>query len=182
MQIFGIISIGELAAPVTGGILYKTAGHKGVFGLGFALLLMDFAMRLVIIEKKVATRYERVEEGETHYTPSSSSEASSEPTEEDSLISKRSPGGTSRTSPKQHGWLRGFPILYIFKDVRLFVAMLLCFIQSSLLASFDATIPTYAKETFGFDSLKSGLLFIPLILPYLLLGSLFGWAVDRYGT
>ena len=35
---------------------------------------------------------------------------------------------------------------------------------------------------FGFDSLHAGLLFIALDVPYLLLGPVAGWAVDKYGT
>lgn len=49
------------------------------------------------------------------------------------------------------------------------------------ISQFDATIPTLASTLFSFSSLSSGLLFIPLDIPYLLLGPLAGWAVDRYG-
>jgi hypothetical protein len=169
---------------VSGGILYKKAGYLGVFGLGFALLILDFIMRLVMIEKKAAACYEKCRPTETDTSESTivaSEEASSEHSEEDPLI-KRTPPELYQISIKQPLWFKWFPIIYIFRDIRLVVAMLLVLIQSSLLASFDATIPTFAKETFGFDSQNSGLLFIPLIVPYLILGPLFGWAVDRYGT
>jgi MFS family permease len=56
------------------------------------------------------------------------------------------------------------------------------FIQAALLATFDATIPTESEKLFGFNAIKSGLLFIALDLPYLLLGPIAGWAVDKYGT
>lgn len=35
---------------------------------------------------------------------------------------------------------------------------------------------------FGFSSLNTGLMFIALDVPYLLLGPLADWAVDKYGT
>ena len=66
-------------------------------------------------------------------------------------------------------------------DARLLTALLLAFVQATLLATFDATIPTEAQVLFGFDSLSDGLIFIALILPYLVLGPIAGWAVDRYG-
>lgn len=47
---------------------------------------------------------------------------------------------------------------------------------------FDATISTEASSLLGFSSLKSGLLFIALDIPYLILGPVAGWAVDKYGT
>ena len=53
--------------------------------------------------------------------------------------------------------------------------------QATLLATFDAPIPTEAQSLFNFDSLKAGLLFAPLVLPYLLLGPVFGKLVDKYG-
>jgi MFS family permease len=138
---------------------------------------------MVLIEKKVAARYEVAEEPDSSFSqPSRYANEDNEPTEEDALLSKSATDEMYRMPSLPPRWIKNFPIAYIFKDVRLLVAMLLCLIQSSLLASFDATIPTYAKETWGFDSLNSGLLFIPLILPYLLLGPLCGWAVDRYGT
>lgn len=138
---------------------------------------------MVLIEKKVAARYEVAEGPDSSFSqPSRYANEDNEPTEEDTLLSKGATDEMYRMPSSPPRWIKNFPIAYIFKDVRLLVAMLLCLIQSSLLASFDATIPTYAKETWGFDSLNSGLLFIPLILPYLLLGPLCGWAVDRYGT
>lgn len=59
--------------------------------------------------------------------------------------------------------------------------MVIAFVQATLLATFDATVPTEAQQLFGFDSLKAGLLFIALVLPYLILGPVAGWSVDRYG-
>jgi MFS family permease len=54
--------------------------------------------------------------------------------------------------------------------------------QAFLLAAFDATIPTEAENLFNFSSLHTGLLFIALDVPYLVLAPIAGWAVDRFGT
>jgi MFS family permease len=62
------------------------------------------------------------------------------------------------------------------------MGLCLAFVQAAVLAAYDATIPTEAKSLFQFSSLQAGLLFIPLDVPYLLLGPIAGWAVDRYGT
>ena len=185
LQIFGFISIGELAAPVLGGVLYKKTGYGGVFGLGGGILAIDFIMRLLIIEKKTAAKYEDVSEDQADHIPPSDTtdqEEGQEATEEDSLISKKEEAEAYKVSPGQHKWIRKFPVAYVLKDPRLLVALLLAFVQATLLSSFDTTIPTEANELFGFDSLKAGLLFIALVLPYLILGPAAGWAVDRYGT
>jgi hypothetical protein len=41
-QIFSFISVGELIAPVQGGVLYDNAGYRGVFELGSGILSADF--------------------------------------------------------------------------------------------------------------------------------------------
>ena len=183
-SIFGFISIGELAAPILGGVVYKKAGYAGVFGMGFALLGVDFLMRLVLIEKKTAKRY-KTEAGEEFDvddapTEDDEEEVDGEATAEDPLIGddKEKDWKIEAEQPK---WLQKLPVLYCLSNPRLIVAQLVAFMQATLLATFDATIPTEAQSLFNFDSLKAGLLFAPLVLPYLLLGPVFGKLVDKYG-
>lgn len=177
-KIFGFISIGELAAPVLGGVVYKKSGYGGVFGLGFGILAIDFIMRLLLIEKKVATRYGLVDEH--RFDGPSEEHQEDEETEEDPLI-KKEEGDRYKIPENQPRLIRSVPILYCLKDPRLLTAQLVALSQATLLATFDATVPTVAQDYFGFNSLKAGLLFIALILPYLLLGPVAGWLVDRYG-
>ena len=181
-QIFSFISIGELAAPVLGGVVYKKAGYIGVFGISFGILAIDFIMRLLLIEKKVAARYHDNEQ-DANAPPSQEdeeTEESSEDSEEDPLLGKEKEN--YKVPPDQPKVIRGFPLLYCLRDPRLLTAFLLAFVQATLLSNFDATIPTEAQNLFDFDSLKAGLLFIALDIPYLLLGPLAGWSVDNYGT
>lgn len=58
----------------------------------------------------------------------------------------------------------------------------MAFTQAALVGVFDSTIPTEAQDSFGFASLRAGVMFAPLVLPYLLLGPLAGKAVDTYGV
>lgn len=182
-QIFSFISVGNLLSPLLGGILYKKAGYAGVFGIGFALLAVDFIMRLLVIEKKVARRYDtsdpdRVTDLDT--TPSHDEENGEENGEEEPLLGKDK--DEFKLSKNQPAIARKVPLLPCLKDPRLLTALLVAFIQAMLLGSFDATIPTVAQEYFNFDSLKAGLLFLPLGAFDLVLGPIAGWAVDRYGT
>ena len=184
-QIFSFISVGELAAPVLGGVLYKKTGYAGVFGVGSGILAVDFIMRLLVIEKKVAARYNSSEqEGASNprqHGSRENEEQQGEADEEDTLLPKKEEEAY-RIPDGQNRAVRALPILYCLSDPRLLVALLLAFVQASLLATFDATIPTEAEALFNFDSLKSGLLFIALDIPYLILGPVAGWAVDKYGT
>ena len=163
-------------------MVYKKAGYAGVFGVGFAILVIDFIMRLLLIEKKTAKTYDDgIESGEHNGENNSGEESNLEDGESDPLIRKKE-SEEYKIPPDQPKWIRSLPILRCLKDARLLTALLLAFVQATLLATFDATIPTEAQELFDFDSLKAGLLFIALCLPYLLFGPIAGWAVDRYGT
>lgn len=202
-SIFSFISVGELASPVLGGVLYKKTGYPGVFGLGAGILAVDFVMRLLLIEKKTAKKYDaKLANGATnpreHGTREGgndgadeeeaadggdSQERSESANETDALLPKKEEDEKAFQIPDgQNRLIRALPIIYCLKNPRLLVALLLAFVQASLLATFDATIPTEAEDLFDFDSLKSGLLFIALDIPYLILGPVAGWAVDRYGT
>jgi predicted MFS family arabinose efflux permease len=54
--------------------------------------------------------------------------------------------------------------------------------QALLLLSFNAIIPTFAAELFGFGSPKASLLFVPLGLLNVIMGPLGDRAFDDYGT
>jgi len=168
-SIFGIISVGELVAPILGGILYKKAGNGAVFAMGFGLLAIDFIMRLFLIEKKVAERYELEDDAQENGEEAGDVEAGAD----SPLLSN----GKSEQwiIPENQSWIiRQFPILYCLSNSRLLTAQAVMVMQAILLADFDATIPTETQDLFGFDSLKVGLVFTALCTPYLVLGPIAG--------
>ena len=162
-------------------------------------------MRVLVIEKKVANRYPGVYKpiGFTSDREQSSQDAGQENgttperldgrEEEENTADEESPLLGDRKSeeeslkeyrfpPPESYWVQKVPILACLNNASLLVAFLVAFVQAALLSSFDATVPTTATDYFGFDSLKSGLLFIPIGVPDLLFGPLGGWLVDRLGT
>lgn len=189
-SIFSFISVGELLAPVLGGVLYDKTGYAGVFGVGAAILAIDFIMRFLVLEKKVAARFEdKMDDDLGDHTSNSQNDGgddAADPEDADentTLLPKKEEDGYKMPDPESmSGLVRNLPILYCLRSPRLLVAFLLAFVQASLLACFDATIPTEAYDLLGFNSLKAGLLFIALDIPYLVFGPLAGAAVDKYGT
>ena len=180
-SIFGFISIGELAAPVLGGVLYSKTGFAGVFGLSGGVLAVDFIMRLFLIEKKVAARYHTASNVDNRdQSNHNEADGAEEPDEEDPLLKKDEAEGY-RISKPQSRLIRALPILYCLQDPRLLVALLLAINQAFLLATFDATVPTIAMDFYGFASLEAGVLFIALALPYVIGGPLGGLLVDKKG-
>ena len=198
-------------APVLGGVLYQKAGLGAVAALAIGILVLDVLMRLLLIEKKVAARYieqdqqrSSIAHQQSHEStepPSTDSGPSYEghdaetnpqtPTESSPLL-KRSPSEASldrsdfyyiTPAKDEPSWLlRNAPILHCLRSASLVLALVVALVQAFLLAAFDATIPTHAYDTYGFDSLRSSLLFLPLSLVNVVLGPVAGWCVDRYGT
>ncbi|GAM90209.1 hypothetical protein ANO11243_082500 [Dothideomycetidae sp. 11243] len=189
-SIFSFISVGNLLAPLLGGVLYSKTGFAGVFGLGFAILAIDFIMRVLVIEKKVAKRYDAkdadaggdLERSRSRDAENGSSHDAEEGNgEEEPLLGKRE-AEEFKLSEDQPSIARRITIIPCLKNSSLITALLVAFVQALLLGNFDATVPTTGQELFGFDSLKAGLLFLPLGAFDLVIGPLAGWFVDRYGT
>lgn len=181
--IFGFISVAGLSSPICGGLLYAKAGYKGVFGVGIGLVAFDFVLRILMVEKKVANKYRLLSFHSG--SPQIDGTNGNGDNEETPLLSN-SPylevDKYFRLSPPENRLTRALPIMLLLRDPGLLTAILIAFMQAALLGSFDATIPLVAKSSFGFDSLKAGLLFLPLGGADFFLGPAFGWAVDRYGT
>lgn len=53
------MSLGMLVAPLLGGIVFEAAGYYAVFAMAFGLIALDIALRLFMIEKKVASKWRR---------------------------------------------------------------------------------------------------------------------------
>lgn len=158
-------------------------------------------MRVLVIEKKVAKRYGSKDpqrtgdldvtatEGDDGNNSSSNGEVEQQAQpaadEEQPLLggSKNKDAGQDfKLSDNQPAIARKITILPLLTDPRLLTSFVAVLIQALLLGSFDATVPTTAQELFGVDSLKAGLLFVPLGASDLIIGPLAGWFVDRYGT
>ncbi|KAF2188306.1 MFS general substrate transporter [Zopfia rhizophila CBS 207.26] len=182
-SIFSFISVAGLFSPIVGGLLYAKTGYAGVFGFGVAFIVIDFIMRLLMIEKKVAAKYQLLTPTPPDLDPDSECPESNSPTESTPLLPQSSSDLSQYLLPEpKHRITRMFPILLVLRDTGLITALFIGFIQAFLLGAFDATIPLVAESRYGFDSLKAGLLFFPLGASDFFLGPLFGWCVDRWGT
>ncbi|KAF1927852.1 MFS general substrate transporter [Didymella exigua CBS 183.55] len=179
--IFSFISVAGLFSPICGGLLYAKTGYTGVFGVGIGLVAIDFVLRILMIEKKVRDEYlpDSIETEESNVA------SGADDSEQTPLLPNSDSPDTDaryRLTPPRNRITRTLPILLLLRDPGLLTAILIGFMQAALLGSFDATVPLVAESAFGFNSLKAGLLFLPLSGADFFLGPAFGWAVDRYGA
>jgi MFS family permease len=140
-QIFSFISVGKLIAPVLGGVLYDNASYSGAFGLGSGILSVDFIVRILLIEKKVAARYNSTlinSAANPRYrsTENGDAEANDEADKEDVPLPKTKEE-EFKIPEGQNKLVHSLPILYCLYDPRLLTALLVAFVKATLLATFE---------------------------------------------
>ena len=162
--------------------LYKKTGFVGVFGVGVGVLVLDFLMRLCVIEKKIAHRYDASIKDPFLEEDLSRDEEEEEDDEEEQPLLEGGLKSKFLIPDSQPTFVQKVPLLYCLMDARLQSALLVALVQATLLGSFDATITTEAQSLFGFSSLEAGLLFIPLGVCDLVFGPIGGWMIDKYGV
>ncbi|KAF1810494.1 MFS general substrate transporter [Eremomyces bilateralis CBS 781.70] len=160
-------------------MLYRAVGYDGVFGVGVAVLAIDFLLRLLVIERKVAMQYGIVDDEENERVCESLDDTDETPLLERQVEIEEQ---EFRIAPISSRIVSTVPILACMKNSSLLTAFFLAAVQALFLGAFDATVPTTAERYFGFDSLKSGLLFLPLSAMDLLVGPFAGRLVDRKGS
>lgn len=177
---FSFISVAGLFSPICGGLLYAKTGYNGVYGVGIGLVAIDFILRILMVEKRVRVMY--LQDSDTAIGQSNgTNEADDEQTPLIPNSNSHDIDERYRLTPPKNRIIHFLPILLLLRDPGLLTAILIAFVQAALLGSFDATVPLVAESAFGFDSLKAGLLFLPLGGADFFLGPVFGWAIDRYG-
>ncbi|KAJ5065259.1 major facilitator superfamily domain-containing protein [Bipolaris maydis] len=169
--LFSFISVAGLFSPIAGGVLYAKTGYKGVFGIGLGLIGIDLILRVLMVETKVAARYSSPKSEAVHDPDSTQENTEGTPL----LPSRTVTDDRYHLSKPANRFTRNFPILMLLRDSALLASIWVAFMQALLLGSFDATIPLVASEQFGFNSLKAGLLFLPLGGADFLFGPVFGW-------
>jgi MFS family permease len=157
--------------------MYAKTGYISVFLLCVILIGVDIILRLLMIEKKTASRYRK--------------DVTIPPSEDHSVPAENTPllqGNSSQADlesyklPPPSSWLtRKMPIILTFRSGALLTAFYIGIVQAFLIGSYDSTIPLVALEYYNFNSLQSGLLFLALGIPGMFSGPFAGWLVDKYG-
>ncbi|KKZ67253.1 hypothetical protein EMCG_07058 [[Emmonsia] crescens] len=193
-QAMGYVSLaltwGVLFGPIVGGVMFTKAGYYAAFAVPIGLLCIDIILRLLMIEKKVASRLlkesfgakNRTESCDNASPPGSSSRpqslgSNSEDTidEESPLIQRSTNGGSQPTSTKT------LIIYHLLKDSRILVNLFATVIQSIVWTAFETTLPLFVMDKFDWTPSGTGVLFLIFSLPCLF-GVVIGKGADRWGS
>lgn len=197
------MSVGILIGPLLGGIVFDRAGYGAVFAIAYGLIGLDVVLRLLLVEKKVASRWIAEaggrdstwnEQGKQQSGSIETTQASSGileekravaalPTDPESCLPDSSAQGRSEsndrpTKPRVRDRLP--PLLSLLYSRRLLTALFGAIMQASIMTAFDSVLTIHVADTFHWSSTGAALLFLPIVIPSFL-GPIFGWLSDRYG-
>lgn len=197
------MSLAILVAPLLGGIVFHASGYYAVWAMAFGLLVLDIIMRVFMIEKKVAVKWLPAEE--VYETPTKDSAVKDQSNAETRVVSpdiemdaatKETVDENTQDQKKQtpskplpenapqpvKKFVDRLPaVIYLFSSRRVLAALWACVIQASLLTAFDTILPLFVRDTFGWNSLGAGLIFLPIVVVSFA-GPAVGWASDKYGA
>ncbi|KAF7590541.1 hypothetical protein BBP40_002682 [Aspergillus hancockii] len=161
------VALGFLLGPLLGGLVYDTAGYHAVFAMAYAIVILDFIMRIAVIEKKVARQWLSEESDNTN--------PESNPRGYDTFGGSSGPSGSESPNSKKPA------LLLIAGQPRVMISSWALLVQGLLYSSFDATIPIFVESRFHWGPFGAGMTFLPsaitaLFEPY------FGSLSDRYGN
>lgn len=155
------ISIANLVAPLLGGVVYARAGYYAVYYMAIALIVVDIILRLLLIERKTAKKWQTSDEEIQERLPGSPhhSEAETSVPTDDSPVT-----ASSSLAPKRKRFSTP-PVFSLLSSYRLISAIWCAFAISLLMTAWDAVLPLRVYKLFGWSSLGAGLIFLPLLLP-----------------
>lgn len=193
------MSIGILIGPLLGGVVFDRAGYGAVFAMAYGLIGLDVLLRLLLVEKKVATRWnpdaggrershnvESEAQGSNDAVPDASSglekEVKTSTDPEQGTLNQAEQGTRTNggTRMKRRRRDRLPPLLSLLYSRRLLAALFGAMIQAAIMTAFDSVLTIHVANTFIWTSTGAALLFLPIVIPSFL-APLFGYLSDRYG-
>ena len=197
-QVLGYVSLSMTLAvmlsPLLGGIVYAKAGYYAVYYMAFALVVLDIALRILMIEKSVADQWNTEslnKEGleQKFEAKQRTPDVDTTTHNEEQIVASgaSSPALTERPNNnsgvvfKRSKLARFPPIVTLLGSYRLLAALWGTIVMATILTSFDTVVPLRTQLLFRWDSTGAGLIFLALVIPSFL-APLVGKFSDRYGS
>lgn len=165
------IAFGVLIGPVVGGVLYHNYGYLAVFVSAYALVALDFLLRILLLP---SPKKANVKADATYGTFSSAQEENArtppDGTPHQTNCSSRPPNTTSTdpllsSSQKEVPERHRHPMLTLLTTPRMLTAILADFMQSVVLTGLETTLPLRIKLLFAYNSKQVALVFLVLTIP-----------------
>lgn len=162
------ITAATFIGPTLGGMLFDIGGERAVFGFSYAAIALDIVLRLAVVEEKTDPSFPALDsEAERQYGSVS----------ESAPLMGEAGAGASARDPNAQADNRGSPLLALLRNPRMLAALLGWLAVGAFMSSFDAVLPIFLRDQFGWSPTAVGLVFLPLFAPNLA-GPLYGRLVD----
>lgn len=173
------VMAGTIGGPMISGSALELFGYWPAWCAPFIVLILDIAMRLVMLEKRdcrdiVSSKTTSGDEEASALLPPT--EATNQTTESDHHAEE-----TEEPAPSEPAPSRGF-YGTMLRDTRVLASIVNTLVASSMITGFETTLPVHLRSTFDWGSLKVGTIFLTLQIPSMILGPVVGWLRDRVGV
>lgn len=149
----------------------------------FGLIGADIVLRLVIIEKKHAKKWQAADEEQAATSYEGVSRTTSVTTvDEEKRVPEAENGGRGPDVAGEavEAKIGVQNMVRMLKNSRFLAAIWGCIIESTIPTAFDAILPLEVEKLFGWGSLGAGLIFALFVGP-IFLAPCFGWLSDKHG-
>ena len=127
------MTLGFMSGPLLGGLVYQVGGFYAIFGMAFGIVALDFFLRLVVVEKRIAERWLCLADGER-------------PTQANGYVSEQPPYGTiGIVTSGAHGVHTAseiskgtFAIGKLLKQPRILISLWAVIVGALVVSAFDA--------------------------------------------
>ncbi|KAM5443179.1 hypothetical protein MferCBS31731_001496 [Microsporum ferrugineum] len=176
------ISVGAFSGPAVSGFMLEFFGYWRTWMIVFVVLSLDILLRLLMIEHpKIKDKRAKVGDEESRNANVPSGGVS----EYSALLPSTSakPYGFSKgVSDLKKGCASMFSFYWmILSQPMIIIGFVSYMTRSSLMASFNTTLPTHVRDAFGWGSFPAGMMFVGLQAPAIILDPLCGWIRRRGG-
>ncbi|SMQ55552.1 unnamed protein product [Zymoseptoria tritici ST99CH_3D1] len=158
------LQCGLFAGTVLGGVVYQKGGYYAVWAMCYALIVVDVALRIVMLEAPrmqpapATVECSTNDVGRTRLKPAS--------TETARLVK------SGRRLP---------PTLLLWRSPRFTATIVGTLLNATILTSFDGALTIHLEDVFGYTPLDVGLTFMALLVP-IFMAPLVGRIADRHGA
>lgn len=183
------IATAIVVGPIIGGFSYRYAGYHSVFAISYCLLAIQAILTLLLKEGEASIshthtkgqhgdlmRSDQQDFDEGRYCTFPRSGGASSPSWSTSTSRDDLP---KSDKSRARDWIPG--ILWLLVSPRIWICVAACFVNATLLASFESVVPLFVAETFDWNSDQQGLIFLTLCGGFFLC-PLIGRLADRCGT
>ena len=191
-----MIALGSVVGPMVGGFLYHHFGYLAVFLSAYILVVVDFILRLLMIERNAGTQSTNISGDTQSYGTFVGDRASvgrspaidsvgEQHDEHHTLLdpnppSMHDPSEISEDAQSKRQETKRHPMLELLVTPRMLAATLGDFMQSLILTGLETILPLRIKTVFDYNSQNVAFVFLMLAVPSAA-GPLTGKLGDIYG-